>query len=145
MSHVAERLSFRQRMNLIKCGIDILLQLDRARGLPPTLIIETTNVCNLDCPLCPSGEGSMDRPRGLMSFDTFQEILDALGEVLIFVYLHCWGEPFLNKEMARMIEACTDRNILTLCSTNGHYLQTLDDALKVVDAGLTKMIIAMDG
>jgi MoaA/NifB/PqqE/SkfB family radical SAM enzyme len=44
-----------------------------------------------------------------------------------------------------MIEACTDRNILTLCSTNGHYLQTLDDALKVVDAGLTKMIIAMDG
>lgn len=143
--HVAERLSFRRRMNLIKSGIDLMFQLDQVYALPPIVIIESTNICNLRCPLCPSGEGSMERKRGLMSFETFQKILDELGDVLIFAYLHCWGEPFINKEMPRMIEACKDRNIQTMLSTNGQFLQTLDEALKVVDAGLTTMIIALDG
>ena len=44
-----------------------------------------------------------------------------------------------------MIKACTARNISTLTSTNGHCLQTLDEALRVVDAGLSALIIAIDG
>jgi MoaA/NifB/PqqE/SkfB family radical SAM enzyme len=44
-----------------------------------------------------------------------------------------------------MIEACTNRNILTLTTTNGHFINTLEDALEIVDAGLTTLIIAIDG
>jgi radical SAM protein with 4Fe4S-binding SPASM domain len=80
-----------------------------------------------------------------MSFKTFQKILDELDDVLIAVYLFCFGEPFMNRELLQMIRACTDRNILTLTSTNGHFIQSLDEALKVVDAGLTTLIFAVDG
>lgn len=140
-----EQLSFRHKTNLIKVGIDMMLRSKHAYGLPPTIQIEPTNVCNINCPLCPTGTGLMKRPKGFMSFKTFQKILDELGDVLIAAFLYGWGEPFLNKEMPRMIKACTARNICTLTNTNGHCLQTLDDALRVVDSGLNAMIIALDG
>jgi radical SAM protein with 4Fe4S-binding SPASM domain len=141
----AENLPFKKRMNLIKVGIDKLLRSNRAHGLPPIIHIETTNICNLKCPLCPTGSNSLNRPKGVMSMQTFMRVLDELQDALISVYLFCFGEPFINKHMPQMIEECTARNILTLTSTNGHFVQTLDEALRVVDAGLTSMIIAIDG
>lgn len=145
MPIVAERLPIRKRINLIRSGLDMIIRPDRSFGLPPIIQIEPTNICNLECPLCPTGSGALARPKGFMSIEMFQKILDELGEILVLVILYGWGEPFLNKEIPRMIKTCTDRNILTLMSTNGHYLQTMNDALRVVDAGLTTLIIAIDG
>jgi radical SAM protein with 4Fe4S-binding SPASM domain len=142
---IAKKLSLKKRMNLVKVGMDRMLRSNRAHGLPPIIHLETTNVCNLKCPLCPTGSNSLNRPKGFMSMETFKRVLDELEDVLISVYLFCFGEPFLNKELPQMIEACTARNILTLTSTNGNCLQTLDEALRVVDAGLSAMIIAIDG
>ncbi len=135
----------RRRRNLLKCGLDTWLGRDRMRSLPPTVQIEPTNHCNLNCPLCPTGTGAMSRPRGFMSMETFGRILDELGETLVTAVLYGWGEPFLHPEMPRMIEACTQRGILTVSSTNGHCLQSLDEALRVVDAGLSALAIAVDG
>jgi radical SAM protein with 4Fe4S-binding SPASM domain len=142
---VVERLSLRQMLNLLTLGLDTIIQSNHVSALPPTIQIEPTNICNLRCPLCPSGRRSMKRDRGFMTMQTFQRILEELGDVLLFVPLYGWGEPFLNKELPHMIEACTKRNITTITSTNGHGLRSLDEALKVVDAGLSALIIAIDG
>jgi radical SAM protein with 4Fe4S-binding SPASM domain len=142
---VAERLSLRKRMNLLKSGLTQMLRPDRVFGLPPSVQMEPTNRCNLKCPLCPTGTDSSVRPKGTMSMETFERALDELGDTLVLVLLYGWGEPFLNANLPAMIEACTARDILTVTSTNGHFLQTLDDALRVVDAGLSGLIIAMDG
>ncbi len=80
-----------------------------------------------------------------MSRDTFDGILDELGDTLFLAYLYGWGEPFVNKNMKYMIKSCTDRGIHTLTSTNGHFLQTVEEAMEIVDAGLTVLIIAFDG
>ncbi len=142
---IAKQLPFKKSMNLIRVGMDMILRANRVHGLPPIIQVEPTNICNLKCPLCPTGSNLLKRPKGFMPLATFQRILDELGDVLISVYLFCFGEPFMNKELPSMIQACTTRNIRTLTSTNGHFLQTLDDALRVVDAGLTTLIIAIDG
>jgi radical SAM protein with 4Fe4S-binding SPASM domain len=142
---VAEQLSSQRKINLIKVGIDKMLGSHRARGLPPIIQVEPTNVCNLKCPLCPTGSNTLKRPSGLMSLEIFEKILDDLGDVLIALYLFCFGEPFMHRELPKMIEMCTARNILTLTSTNGHFLQTIEEALEVVDAGLKTLIIAIDG
>jgi radical SAM protein with 4Fe4S-binding SPASM domain len=142
---IAERLSLQKKMNLMRVGMDGLFQSNYAHGLPPIIQVEPTNICNLKCPICPTGSNSLKRSKGFMSLGTFQRILDDLGDVLIAVYLFCFGEPFMNKDLPKMIEMCASRNILTLASTNGNYLQTLDEALRVVDAGLTTLIIAIDG
>ena len=142
---IAERLSIRKKLNLIRCGVDKILHSNVAHSMPPSLQIESTNICNLQCPLCPTGTGLSKRNKGFMSFETLRTILDELEDTLIVAYFIGWGEPFLNKETTRMIEACTARNICTLASTNGHSILTLDDALRVVDAGLSALIIALDG
>jgi MoaA/NifB/PqqE/SkfB family radical SAM enzyme len=87
----------------------------------------------------------MKRPKGFMSIETFQKILDELGDSLIFVILYGWGEPFLNKDLPKMIGACTKLNIRTVTSTNGNTIRNLDDALRVVDAELSALVIAIDG
>jgi len=142
---VARHLSSRQKSNLVKLGFSSLLKSNRVSGLPAVIQIEPTDICNLKCPLCPSGEDTTNQKHGFMSYAIFQKILQELGDILIAAYLYGWGEPFLNKEIFRMIEACTAHNILTLIPTNGHCLQTLDEALAVIDAGLTAIIIAIDG
>lgn len=142
---VTEQLSHARRKNLIRLGVDTLLGSERLHALPPIIQVEPTNICNLKCPLCPTGSFSLKRAKGFMSFRTFQRILDELGDILVAVYLFCFGEPFMNSELLLMIKACTDRNIVTLTSSNGHYIQTHDDALKVIDSGLTTLLIAVDG
>lgn len=142
---IGEGLSFRKRANLVMTGADMFLGFDRSHALPPIIQVEPTNICNLKCPLCPTGIGSMKRPNGFMSSETFRKILDEIGDVLLSVFLYGWGEPFLNRDLPGMIEMCTKRNIRTLSNTNGHYLQTTDEALRVVDAGLSGLIIAVDG
>ena len=142
---MAEKLSLGRKMNLLKAGFNEMLKSNDLYGLPPILQIEPTNICNLKCPLCPSGSNSLTRPKGFMAMETFDRILDEMEDVLIAVYLFCFGEPFMHKKLDQMIQECSTRNILTLTSTNGHYIQTLDDALKIVDAQLTVLIIALDG
>jgi wyosine [tRNA(Phe)-imidazoG37] synthetase (radical SAM superfamily) len=141
----ARGLSFSQKANLIKAGIDMVLRGERALALPAAIQIEPTNVCNLRCPVCPTGSGQSKRPKGFMSMETFNRILDEIGDSLTFAILYGWGEPFLNRDLPRMISACTARNIRTLSSTNGHCLQTVEEALSVVDAGLSALIVALDG
>jgi len=141
----AEGLSYRQRANLFKVGLSSLLRRNRVLGLPSVIQIEPTNVCNLHCPLCPATEESEGRTHGSMSLAMFRRILEEVGDTLIAAYLYSWGEPFLNKDIFRMIGECTARNIRTLIPTNGQRLQTREEALEVVDSGLSALIIAIDG
>jgi MoaA/NifB/PqqE/SkfB family radical SAM enzyme len=141
----AKKLSLPKRLNLLKVGIDTIIRSNKMHGLPPVIQIEPTNICNLKCPLCPTGSDSSKRQKGFMTLDTLQLILGDLENVLIAVYLYSYGEPFMNKNLPQMIEACTKRNILTLTTTNGHFIDKPEDALKIVDAGLTTLIIAIDG
>jgi radical SAM protein with 4Fe4S-binding SPASM domain len=141
----ANNLTWRKRINLVKCGFDTALKKTRLWSMPPTIQIEPTNLCNLSCPLCSANSAEPGRKKGMMSMETFHAILDEMGDFLLTAILYNSGEPFMNKNLPKMIAACTARNILTLTSTNGQYLQTLEEALEVVDAGLTAMIIAMDG
>lgn len=136
-------LGSRRRNNLLLAGADQLLGRARMLAAPPVLQIEPTNVCNLSCPLCPSQ--TMQRPKGMMTPETFDAILRGAGDTLLLAVLYGWGEPFLNANLPGMIARCRDKGILALTSTNGHCLQTPDKAQEVVDAGLSALVVAVDG
>ena len=42
------------------------------------MMIEPTDVCNLKCPLCPSGNGKLKRAKGFMDFSLFKKIIDEI-------------------------------------------------------------------
>jgi MoaA/NifB/PqqE/SkfB family radical SAM enzyme len=142
---VLERIPFKKATNLLKCGLDTIIPFDRHLGLPPSIQVEPTNICNLKCPLCPTGSKDGKREKGFMSLQMFRTILEEMGDILISVILYSWGEPFLNRELPDMIAECSARNILTITSTNGNCDLTKEDALRIVDAGLSVLVIALDG
>lgn len=114
-------------------------------GRPFMMMVEPTNLCNLRCPLCPSGNGQMTRERGTMELGPFQSLIDEVGDHLLLLMLWNQGEPFINKQFTAMVRYAHQRRIPTMTSTNGHFIRTLDQAREVVESGLDEIIISFDG
>ncbi len=111
---------------------------------PLTLSIEVTNHCNLNCPECRSGSGLLQRERGFMHMSTFERILSECSPFLYSMILYFQGEPFLHGELFEMIKKARQKRLHTMTSTNGQFLDS-DTAKKVVESGLDRIIISMDG
>ena len=116
----------------------------RVIGYPIELVIDPSNICNLHCPLCPTGQGRNDRSKGKMSFDNFRKIIDELGAYLYRVDLHNWGEPLLNVELYKMISYARVHNIQVRVSSNLNVLDQVK-AEQLVKSGLDVLIVSLDG
>ena len=68
--------------------------------LPTYLQIEATNHCDQRCPFCATGNGTLSRPQGMMSFDFFKQIMDDFGKHANHIDLYMQGESFLNKSIS---------------------------------------------
>ncbi|MEE9584525.1 MAG: hypothetical protein V3W51_03500, partial [Candidatus Brocadiales bacterium] len=54
----------------------------RLYGYPAKITIESGNICNLRCPLCPTGQNDPSAKKGLMPFETYKKVVDELGGYL---------------------------------------------------------------
>ena len=115
-----------------------------APGMPWYLQIEVTSICNLRCHLCPVGEGLLNRPSRHMTAAEFSSIVDDMETWLLFLVLWDWGEPFTNPEFPAMIRYAAERDIATVTSTNGHFLQEGEYVAEILDSGLSTLIVALD-
>lgn len=113
-------------------------------GMPWTLTIEPTNRCNLACPECPSGNGSLVRPLGSMSLERFTQLVDEVSPSVFYLQLFFQGEPFINKSLAEMVAHAHRRRMYTAISTNAHFLRA-DTSRALLDAGLDRLIVSVDG
>ncbi|MBF0104045.1 MAG: radical SAM protein [Deltaproteobacteria bacterium] len=112
---------------------------------PRALMVEPTNYCNLSCPLCPTGSGELGVPRGYMDTQKYKALVDELAPYLEEMNLWGFGEPMLHKDIYEMISYASAKGIDTRISTNGHFFKTKRDAEHVVESGLYKMRISLDG
>ncbi len=117
----------------------------KVKGYPYEWEIDTTNICQLKCPLCHTGLGTVHRDKGTMHFGTFAKVIDEVKDYCVWLTLYSWGEPFLNKEIDRFIEYAHNARIATTISTNLNKPLTTEMAERVVKAGLDTMIISIDG
>lgn len=92
--------------------------LDKFTEVPPSLQIEPTNHCNLNCICCPALVSS--REKGYMDFDLFRRIIDdasQIGVKRVHLYLH--GEPMLHPQIVDMIRYVKSKAIGFHLTTNG--------------------------
>jgi len=113
-------------------------------GRPYTLTIEPTNRCNLSCPECPSGNGAMTRPQGMLAFEDFRGIVDEVRREVFYLQLFFQGEPFINNRLLDMIRYAHDRRMYVSVSTNAHYIRETT-ATELVASGLDRLIVSIDG
>ncbi len=111
-------------------------------GYPPIVMIEPTNICNLKCPLCPSGLDQLKRTKGYMSLETYKKLIDEIAPHVIMLIMWNQGEPFLNKDFIKMCQYAKEKNLYLLVSTNANILPSSDD---IVRSGIDRLIISADG
>jgi len=113
-------------------------------GYPFWLTIDPTNICNLRCPFCPTGQNRNSRTKAILSLDNFKKIIDELGPYLIHIDLCNWGEPLLNNDIFKMVAYAKKFDIDIKIDTN---LTMLDEnkAEEMVLSGLDKLIVSIDG
>jgi radical SAM protein with 4Fe4S-binding SPASM domain len=114
--------------------------------LPFSLGIETGNICNLRCPLCPTGAGELTMKKGFMKFALFKQILDQLKYNLVSINLYSWGEPLLNPDLITMIKYAKgiNKNIKIVTSTN---LNIQNDSFlrDLIKSEIDEVIVSCDG
>lgn len=134
-------------LNFIVAKIQYKLLMAKLLNYPYYALIDPSTVCNLHCPLCPTGMGETTRSRRLMKFEEFKRIIDEIGNYLTSVLFTNWGEPFLNKEFFKMIEYSKKVKQIPFLSVDTNLNVDFSDQnlKKLVESGLDLMCVSMDG
>lgn len=122
-----------------------LFKIEEQSTFPKVLNIETTNVCNLKCPMCPRTT-LMDRPAVHMEMATFEKIVE---EAAIYgvgaVWLHVFGEPILHPNIGEMIRLLKKHdNIKNVGLSSNCNLLTEERSRIILEAGLDRIILSLD-
>jgi len=135
----------RRRTNRLKLALAYRLKSTVVPGLPRLLMIEPTNLCNLRCPLCPTGNGTLQRPKGRMVFDLYRRILAELDGAMERLILYNYGEPFLHPQIFEMIALARQSEIHTRVSTNGLVFDDARGIDALIASQLDHLRVCIDG
>ncbi len=146
--HILSKLTPRRIWNLLLLRISFVLgkyfKSPLVWGTPYAASIEPTTACNLGCPECPSCLKQFTRPTGKLQINKNAEMLDELGKNLFYINYYFQGEPFLNPDFLEFVREANKRKIYTATSTNAHFIKA-QTAEQIIDAGLSRLIISIDG
>lgn len=138
--------------NALRCYASYALSrlgLVRISHAPMFVSVEPANICQLRCPACPVGMRHLDisTSRDLerfMSLDIWHRTLSEIRKTAFVVQFYFQGEPLLNEDLPLMIREAHEAGLYTIVSTNAQAL-TENLATQLVNAGLDRIIISMDG
>jgi radical SAM protein with 4Fe4S-binding SPASM domain len=113
---------------------------------PKSFDIDICGFCNLSCRYCPEGQKLNQQPLKFMSFGDFVEIFRQLPKELTNIGLTNWSEPFLNKDIIKIIEYVKVKRpeIKIWVSSNGNAFRD-GLAARAVLAGLDYLEITISG
>ena len=115
----------------------------RCTHLPHRLIVETSSLCDLRCPMCPVS-GPVKLPSGNMTLDIFKRIIDQSASFVCEINLSHRGEPLSNSNLVPMIACAAEKRIATHLSTNATRL-TEELSLRLTQSGLRSITFSVDG
>ncbi len=145
MDLTARDMSLAKRLNLVRAGGNLVRRRLRPWSMPLHMQFELTNVCNLRCPVCPTGARVVRRPPRFMDPELFERVIDEVGPTLLTASLWAWGEPLLHPEIERILRAIRRHDVVSLLSTNGQTLDREDVVRALVTEPPTHLIVALDG
>ncbi len=148
LRNVLSKLTVRRAMNAAKIFASYhrskLTGASSHNGWPISISFEPTTSCNLRCPECPSGLRSFTRETGMLDPKFFKQTIDELYKDILYLTFYFQGEPFLHPKFADMVKYASEKKIYTATSTNAHFLND-ETAKKIVESGLDRLIISIDG
>ena len=118
----------------------------RVNHLPVFVSVEPANFCQLACLECPVGMSRKEPGlrRTTLSKEHFATILKKVSPYVHTMQFFFQGEPLLNDALPEMIRMAHDEGLYTIVSTNAQRLDAVM-AERLVQAGLSRIIVSMDG
>ena len=110
--------------------------------LPTILDIEPTTFCDYDCIMCQRSYWHHS-PKN-MTLDEFIYIYSKFPKITI-LKLQGMGEPFLNSDLARMVEFAKNKGTFVYTYSNGSFLSTQDKWDTIINSGINLIRISIDG
>jgi len=108
-------------------------------SIPGQAQIEVTNVCNLDCKMCPREK--LDVTYEHIPVDRMKAIVDRLTGVRVLT-LTGWGEPFLHPQIFEMIQYSKQKGFEVHITTNGVFKAS--SVPRILGSGLDSLSFSID-
>lgn len=134
----------RRFFNLLLVELEMKLGRTKLWGRPYIAFVDPINLCNLRCPLCPTGTNELMRAQGTMDLHLFQHTIDEVAPWAFEITLYNWGEPLLHKNIFEMIRYAASKNLATSISSNFNRLRP-GDIDRLIDSGLEYLSVSIDG
>jgi len=116
------------------------------RDFPIHLDIEITNRCNLKCTFCDKLPFLTRDQIGDMDFELYKRIIDEGKEnELCSVKLSYRGEPLLHPNVAEMVQYAKKKGIVDIYFNTNGMLLTEKMVLRLIDAGLDRISVSVEG
>ena len=132
-------------LNWVRSNYELKHGVAKIQARPTKLTIDPTNVCQLRCPLCPTGQRVQDRSKGHAEYEMIKRLIDEVGDSLFFIDFFNWGEPLLNPHTEDLLLLASQKKIVSSMSTNLS-LPLSDERLeRLVTSGLNELVVAADG
>ena len=141
--------AFARKMTLLRDRLKLLRDVRRNDGVISapyqTVMIETTSICNLDCPICPArkSQNIMERASQQVKVDDVRLIVALTKDMTESFCLNMWGEPLLHKEFGSILEIVSSAGLPINFSTNLNYSARLAEML--APNPLLHIICSLDG
>lgn len=113
---------------------------------PLFLDIEVTSACNLRCPFCATTYRGAKISRGFMTGELYRRVIDeGAAHGLYGAKFNIRGEPLLHPELPAFVAYAKQRGLLDVYFNTNAQLLDYDRALQLIDAGLDRISISIEG
>lgn len=112
---------------------------------PIDATIDLTTTCQLKCPYCAVGNGTMERPSALMKPERHQHIMAGIGDEVFIVWYFSTGEPLLHEQFSSIISSSKHQGIFSSISTNLSLPLSDERIDELLRSGLGMISVSLDG
>lgn len=116
----------------------------KLKAFPLSAMIEPSSRCNLSCPMCIKNQQPFELNIGDMSYENYVKAINNIQKKAMFLFLWNSGEPFMNKDLHKMIAYAKKKRLFIILSTNGCFLNG-KNIRKLIENKLDYLIVSFDG
>ncbi|MBN1587308.1 MAG: hypothetical protein JW937_07750, partial [Candidatus Omnitrophica bacterium] len=82
-SYFFRHFTLKRALNFLLVKAEKALHRQTMKGRPYHIFVDPGNICNFKCPLCITGRDGNRRPKALMSFERFEEMMEPLADTAL--------------------------------------------------------------
>lgn len=137
--------TFNKLLNVFLNKLEYFFKISKLKSLPYKITIDPGNICNLRCPGCHTGIKHQDMiTPSFLKFEEYKLIFDQVKNHAFTIALYNWGEPFLNKDIFKIIKHSFTNKVGTTIHSNFNFFNE-DMAINSINSGLTHIYLSIDG